>query len=570
MRKKITLICILFCFPCLLSCEKYLDRQPLDTPTTGSFLNNQQEMNAALTAVYRSINWDRGLTPFQQFFDLWSDIGQFRDPGIATGVFDTYNTDLENLWKAIYITIQRSNTLITGMEKGKANVNETIYNRIQGEARLIRAWAYYHLTFMYGDVPLITRSLNPDEYNAERTNQKEIIAYLLKELDEVAPALDWRPTERGRIGRGVALGLKARIALNNGQFDIAAEAAKAVINSNSFGLNPKFQDLFTRSGQLINAGNEIMYEFFRSDNSPLDNRNYVPLGQASRNLGGQSGKFPTQRLVDMFECSDGKRIDESAVYDPANPSKNRDQRLKWTVVMHGDTITHYGAAKVPKRCIFNIYDNTTPFFNFNTGLWANATNNDKSNAFGPVSSGVGYLWSKYTLTDENLTDARVSWIYMRYAEILLTYAEAKIELNQIDQSVIIAINALRSRGKLPEVDLAIQSDQQKMKQLIRRERSVELALEGFRWYDIRRWKIAELVMPGKIIGASKDRNVVASTPNFKSSAITDLNNIPDYSSSEAQRITRDTRYFSPNQYLMPIPQRERDINKKLSQNDGWN
>src|SRR5690606_28512462 len=308
---------------------------------------------------------------------------------------------------------------------------------------------------------------------------------------------------------------------------------------------------------------------FRSDNSPREIRNYVPLGQASRNLGGQSGKFPTQRLVDMFECLDGKRIDESAIYDPTNPSKNRDERLRWTVAMHGDEITHYGAGNLPRTCIFNIYDNTTSFYNHTTGVWSQATNQDKSNPFGPVSSGVGYLWSKYTFNDENLTDARVSWIYMRYAEILLTYAEATIELNQIDASVTVALNMLRQRGNLPVITPETQASQEEMRQLVRRERTVELALEGFRWFDIRRWKIAELVMPGKIIGASKAKDIPASIPNFKISSITDLNDIPDYSASIDQRITRDTRYFAPNQYLMPIPQRERDLNPNLGQNPGW-
>lgn len=570
MKKFVYLMIISVGFLLTSSCKDYLNRLPLDTPTTASFLNNESEMEAALAAVYRSVHWDRGLTPFQQFFDLWSDIGQFRDPGIATGVFDTYNIDLQNLWTDAYITIQRSNTLIAGMEQGRDNVSPEVYSRIEAEARIIRAWAYYHITFMFGDVPLVTHPLNPDEYEVSSTPQEAIVDFLLAELDAVAPAVEWSPSVRGRLGKGVALGLKARIALHAKRYEIAAAAANEVINSGAFGLNPEFADLFTRSGQLKNEGGEIMFEFFRSDNSPLGIRTYVPLGQASRNLGGQSGKFPTQRLVDMFECLDGKRIDESEMYDPANPSENRDERLRWTVAMHGDEITHYGAGHLPRTCIFNIYDNTTSFYNYTTNTWYEATNQDKSNPYGPVSSGVGYLWSKYTFNDENLTDARVSWIYMRYAEILLTYAEAKIEMNQIDASVTTALNLLRERGSLPPVAPNVQADQQKMRQLVRRERTVELALEGFRWYDIRRWEIAELVMPGKIIGAAKAKDITAATPNFKTSAITDLNNIPDYSNSIDQRITRDTRYFSPNQYLMPIPQRERDLNPNLDQNPGWN
>ncbi len=160
----------------------------------------------------------------------------------------------------------------------------------------------------------------------------------------------------------------------------------------------------------------------------------------------------------------------------------------------------------------------------------------------------------------------MSWIFMRYAEVLLTYAEAKIEMNQIDASVVSAINRVRQRAGMPVVDPAIEDNADKMRQLVRRERTVELALEGFRWFDIRRWKITELVMTGKIYGAAKSPTVAAGTPNFNTSPVTDLNNIPNYANSESARFTRDVRFFGSKHYLFLIPQRERDLNKSLSQN----
>lgn len=552
----------------LFSCEDFLEKKPLDSPTTASFLNNQQEMEASLNSLYRSIHWDRGLTPIQQFFDLWSDIGQFRDPGIATGDFDTNNADVQKIWTNAYITIQRANTLINGMKVGKENVTPDQYERIEAEARVIRAWAYHFLAFMFGNVPLVVEPLLPSKYKMDATSKDKVIDFIIKELDESSKKLAWKPTTRGHVGKGVALGLLSRVALYNKNYELASTAAFEVINSKEFSLNPRFQDLFTRSGQSVNKNGEIMFEFYRSDNSYRSVRNYVPLGQGSRNLGGQSGKFPTQRLVDMFECVDGKRIDESPLYDPENPSKNRDTRLRWTVAMHGDTITHYGANNLPRTCIFNIYDNTTQFYNYTTNKWYTATNNDFSNPYGPVSSGVGYLTAKYTYTDEQINEARVSWIYLRYAEILLTYAEANIELNRLNEQTIQVINQVRLRSSMPAVDPLIQHSQLEMKQLIRRERTVELAMEGFRWFDIRRWEILEHVFPGLIVGASKNKNAVA-IPNFKTNEITDLNNIPDYSQSINNRITRDTRYYDKKHYLLPIPQREIDLNPNLNQNTGW-
>ncbi|WP_374164749.1 RagB/SusD family nutrient uptake outer membrane protein [Arcticibacter sp. MXS-1] len=561
--KKIYYIFVLAGILSMSSCEKFLDEVPLDEPTTGSFLKTKAEMNAALTGVYNSINWNAGSIPYQINFDNWTDIGVLRAASTAEGAYDASHGSLSTIWNFAYITIQRANTMISGMEAGKANVAENEYNRMQAEARVLRAFSYYYLVFMFGDVPLITTPLQYDEYyNQVKTPKADIIQFLYKELDESAAMMTWSVSDRGRLNKAVALGLKARIALTNGDFEVAATAAKSVIDNAGLSLNPRFEALFTRSGQNANAGKEIMFELMYSD-AVQNSLNYIPLGQGSRNLGGQSGRFPTQRLVDNFEATDGKRIDESSVYDPSAPSKKRDKRLKYTVVMHGDTLTQNNA-----KAIFDVYNTSTKFLNA-SGNWVSQTNNDFSNAFGPVKNGVGYLWAKYTFNDENITIARVSWIFMRYAEILLTYAEAKIELNQVDASVISAMNALRKRAGLPDVEQAVAADQAKMRQVIRRERTSELALEGFRWFDIRRWKIAELVMPGKVYGASKTAGTVAAIPNFKTSATADLNNIGNYSASDAVRFSRDNRNFEPRHYIFPIPQSEIDRAEGLVQNELW-
>jgi hypothetical protein len=550
------------------SCKDFLDRSPISTPTTGSFLNTEGEMNGALTGLYQSAYWNSGSVPYQVTFDHWTDFGVERAPGMAAGIYDTYDGNVLNIWSFCYTMIQRANTLLDGMVVGKDKVAADTYNRIQAEARTLRVFAYFHLVNMYGDVPLITKVLKPSEYNPTRTPKAEVVKFMLDELDECAKVLKYTSADRGRLTKGVVLGLKARIALYDGQFDVAAKAAKLVIDEGGYGLNPKFQDLFTRSGQNMNANKEIMFELMFAD-AAANSLNYLALGQGSRNLGAQSGKFPTQRLVDLFEDKNGKRIDESTIYDPAHPSKNRDSRLRWTVMMTGDTITLYGSGNAPRRCVFDVYNAKTDFYNFTTNTWAAGDNQDLTNAYGPAKSGVGYLWAKYTFTDEDITKARVSWVFMRYAEILLTYAEAKIELGQLDGTVTDAINKVRLRSNMPVVDAGIVGNQDKMRQLVRRERGAELALEGFRWFDIRRWKIAELVMPGKVYGAAKTLADAPAVPNFKKSAITDVNNIPDYSATASKLMSRDERVFLPRHYLFPIPQNERNLNKNLSTNLGW-
>lgn len=549
------------CLGLLTGCNDYLTEAPLSAPATGQFFNNQTEMNAALTAVYNSVYWNTGNTPYQSMMDGWTDLALLRAVDLGEGNFDVYNAHAKNLWSLPYVTIQRANTLLDGMAVGKNNVTAAAYARIEAEARVLRAYSYFYLVNLFGDVPLIKKPLAPDQfYTQTRTPRAEVIQFIYQELDAAAPALDWVAADRGRVSRSMAIGLKARTALFNKEYALAAEAAKNVIDNAGLGLNPKFQDLFTRAGQIPNAGKEIMFEILHTE-ADANSITYLPLGSISRAAGGQSGRFPQQRLVDMFETKDGKRIDESATYDPKNPRLNRDMRLKYTVAIPGDTITMN-----QMTLVYDVYKATTSFKNAD-GSWSTKTNADFDNAYGPAKSGVGLLHAKYTFTGENAFASRVHFLLMRYAEILLMYAEAKTELNQIDDSVFKAINQVRARAGQPAAANTL--TQAKVRQLIRRERVAELAMEGFRWFDIRRWGIADKVMPVKVAGIAKDPAIVPAIPNFKTSDIADQNNIPSYDASESQRLMREQRYWFNKLNLLPIPQSERDINPKLTQNAEW-
>jgi hypothetical protein len=564
MRKKLIYIAS-FCL--LLSvvqgCNDFLEEAPLDAPATGKFFNNENEMNVALNAVYKSIYWNFGNTPYQSVMDGWTDIAFLRAVELGEGNFDVYNQHSSGIWRLAYISIQRANSMLSGMESGKANVPEATYNRFQAEARFLRAWSYFYLTFMFGDVPLITEPLMPEEfYEQTRTPQAQVIEFIHNELDAVAAVLDWAPTQRGRVSKAVALGLKARTALFSKDYRTAADVSKEIIDNAGLGLNPKYEDLFTRAGQAPNAGKEIMWEILNTEADPSA-LTWLPLGSISRAAGGQSGRFPQQRLVDMFEAKDGKRIDESGVYDPENPRENRDRRLKYTVAMPGDTI-YMNLVTV----VYDVYKATTSFRNAD-GTWTTRANADYDNAFGPAKSGVGLLHAKYTMTGENAFQSRVDFILMRYAEILLMYAESKIELGELDASVIEALDLVRNRAGQPDVDPLIQSNQDELRQLVRRERVAELAMEGFRWFDIRRYGIASIVMPQQVMGIAKDPNNMPPVPVFTLTPEHDLNNIPVYTGQESLRFTREQRYWYPKLALLPVPQAERDINPKLSQNPDW-
>ena len=164
---------------------------------------------------------------------------------------------------------------------------------------------------------------------------------------------------------------------------------------------------------------------------------------------------------------------------------------------------------------------------------------------------------------------------MRYAEVLLTYAEAKIELNELENTVYDAINQVRNRVAMPDVSADRIGNQDKMRQLVRRERKVEFALEGLHHVDMRRWGIGDLENGQPTYGLPLPEigyEGLTSTdiPNFKTSERTDLNDIPNYDAYKSKLKVRDrNRFWNKKFELWPVPQLERDRNPNLSQNEGY-
>lgn len=235
-------------------------------------------------------------------------------------------------------------------------------------------------------------------------------------------------------------------------------------------------------------------------------------------------------MVDTYETLDGKLItDPASGYDPANPYRNRDPRLRFTVFLSGDPLPG-GTAYRPEP---------------NSG-----TPDAVGNTF--IATTTGYNIKKYINTDDfaNPANGGINIILLRYAEILLTYAEAKIELNQIDAGVLAAINAVRNGRtdvKLPAI--ANVTDQAALRAIVRRERTVELAFEGVRLFDIRRWRTAETLMSGPV----NDITYRAANGTLTTVQAVGVN-----------------RTFDKNRhYLWPIPQRELNLAPTLGQNPGW-
>ena len=243
----------------------------------------------------------------------------------------------------------------------------------------------------------------------------------------------------------------------------------------------------------------------------------------------QSTFVPTKALVDMYETTAGKKITETGSgYDPAKPYLNRDPRLRFSIFLEGDALPS-GITFQPRP--------------------ASGTADAVGSTY--IASTTGFNIKKYINNEDFANPAKsgINIILLRYAEILLTYAEAKIELGQIDASVLAAINQVRNGRTDVKQPAITATTQAALRDIVRRERTVELAFEGQRLFDIRRWKIGETVMTGAVYGITY--------PDATGKLVT------------VQAATSDKVFNPARHYLWPIPQKERDLNPNLKQNPSW-
>lgn len=567
MKKLYIKITFLFFIFYLGSCESSLEKFPLDQPSDATFFSNEDELNLAVNGAYTDIWWNEGRASLSVFLDGVTDLGFLRSnyygglQTISLGEHTTETGTFYNTWKHMYNGISKCNNLLNNMDKAKDVVPEANYNLIEAQALFLRSYYYSWLISLYGDVPWITTLQTLEESKIPRDPKSVIITNLFSDLDKAAGILpeEWSGSDQGRATKGAAMALKARIAIEHNMWEEAAAAAKAVMDMNTYALFPDYEKLFTYEGQ---RSQEVIFDM------PFligfqDAR--LPRYQSTRNTGAWSTIVPSQVMIDSYECTDGKLISESPLYDPKNPFKNRDPR------MFGSIIT---PQSVWAGFVFETHKDSTETFRVESdGSMTRVANQDATN---PFASYTGYCWKKYTSEADlpgNIDHSELNEILIRYAEVLLIYAEAKIELNQIDASVLEAINLVRARGygvdagdtgNYPAIST---TDQNELRTIIRRERKIELANEGFRLKDIRRWEIAEFVMPGPLFGRP---NKPYSYDNLTSAPTFDQFGHPSYGTDADFYRVVHVRTFNPDRdYLWPIPQRDVDINDQLVQNPNY-
>ncbi|MCD2425090.1 RagB/SusD family nutrient uptake outer membrane protein [Niabella pedocola] len=535
----------------LCSCNKLLDLKPRDNMSEKTFYKTPADFKLAANALYNSL-------PGFDFADVESDIAFNQANAVSDGDYLPPENDAN--WTNAYYYIRNANIMIT---KGTAFADAET-KRYVAEAKFFRALSYWNIFRLFGGVPLVTDVLTETDERlyGPRASRQETVGLIIQDLKEAVADLpkqnDLSAADQGRITRGAASGLLARVTLFEGTWQkyhqqtaaadylgMAIEAAGNIIAGQEYAL---FKD---------KAAQSYRYLFIEEGNGAkeniLDRRYAVNVsGQGYPYSVGDPGYLPTKKLADMYLCKDGLPISKSESFKGyatiGSEFENRDPRMTMTFIIPG---TYTVRPFHPVTPIQNWP--TSPQRNGNTGYITYKYISE--NAYGNGNNGVNFGFYRHLI---------------RYAEILLIYAEAIYEKNGgiSDADLDKSINLLRDRVNMPRLTNAFVSQNGlNMLTEIRRERTLELALEGFRYDDIRRWKTAETEMPGAVTGI-KIKN-------------TEWNTIAPYSQASYQsRVDGNgflvvqaatARKFDPaKHYLRPLPTKEIALSKgNLKQNPSW-
>jgi hypothetical protein len=452
----------------------------------------------------------------------------------------TYNPI--DIWSGKYQHIRQVNRLIAKIDQVPVSDDPAQIagrSRMKGEGFFLRAFFYFQLFQRYGGVPIIDRVLTiDDKLNLPRNAADEVVAFIVKDCDSAANylATSWPAVDLGRATKGAALLLKARTLLyaasllhnpenKTEKWIAAAAAAKVVMDMDDvYKLDDNYKTLFhTRTSK------EIIFQSTINQVWQVVSNDWVRHTEPPSRGGGWGNLQPLQNIVDDYEMANGKYItDPTSGYDPNNPYVGRDPRFHQSIIYNG-------------RTWLGVSINTY------VGAGADGLNNSTA------ATQTGYYVAKNL--DENATlissykPGSHYWIFMRYTEAFLDYAEAQNEAVGPDQSVYDAINLIRDRTnvKMPPLPVGLSKDE--MRERIRHERRIELAFEAHRFWDVRRWRIGGQAASTDAYGMK----ITKTGTTFK-----------------YEKFLLEKRVYKPAFDLFPIPQSEREKQPALSQNTGYN
>lgn len=542
--KYIVSLCVLLGF---CSCSDFLDRYPQEELSDGSFWKTPTDAEMFVADIY-------GILPGNNHGDIDSDINsdnavhgiKWAAGNISKGIYDPADQG----WSYEYANIRACNVLLEKIDMVE-NYTPKDKEATIGEARFLRAYIYFTLIRKFGDVPYVESPLALNELEGiTRTSKDEIYKKVMEDFDYAISKLPetWPASKYGRVTKGAAQAMKARAALYYNDWSVAAEASKAAIDGGKYELfdadgTGRYAELFWESQEACSEA-----VFVRQFKNP-ENSHYL-MGWGAFPTKGWGGINPTQSLVDAFECIDGAPVTESPLYDEKKPFENRDPRLEVCVLHDGEVMYGVTIKVAPLKS------------SGNTGIGQHGD-----------ATATGYYNHKYL--DPSIDPSSggwnmgKDWHIIRFAEVLLTYAEAKNEISPLDDSAFDAVNRVRKRAGIP---LLQKSDatkptycasQDDLRQRIRNEWRVEFAMEGGkRQWDIRRWGIAEQVMNAPFLGL---KYKLVDSPD---AAESDGGKICILYEGENAKLAGSA--YKAHNYLYPIPQSERDLNPALTQNVGYN
>lgn len=541
-------------FSCMLGSCDYLDFDQSINKTQEEVFSAFENVRMAVTGVYTFLPQDFGVMG-----------GALREAATdnATYVWDVSavykmyenkwspRNKIDDVWGKMYTGIQAANTYLTSYDENflkRFELNDDYDEQIAKfrmypyEVRALRAFYYFELAKRYGDVPLVTKPLGLNEVNSlKRESFQKVIDFIVEECSEVAKYLpddhDDFYKETGRCTKGMALALKSRALLyaaselHNPTHDVewwkkAAKAAKEVIDLDLYSLqNINSDPLYDMNGGHETLKSKQLIFECRNGDSDSYERNNLPIGFE----GGNSGNTPTQNLVDAYDMATGEPFDWNnpehvkKMYGDYQGKSTRDPRFYKTIVYDGCQLMNQVVESLPGG------RNGLPLVG---------------------ATETGYYVRKHinetmSLDPANPIKKSHHFILFRYAEILLNYAEAMDEWlgpdnteEECDLTARAALNQVRKAAQMP--DITETGDEFTAR--LRNERRVELAFEDHRFWDIRRWKIGEVV---------KDIYGVRKTADM-------------YAKEKIQ-----TRIWEDKMYLYPISQQELYNNPNLGQNPGW-
>ncbi len=514
--KKSIIISLVLSTMVIFGCDQGMDIAPTASVTEDSYWQRDSDALQAVNGVYAEMD-GRPMT-----LDNRTDIAYTQltplvpSDGTVTGT-----------WNRYYRGVRKANDVINNIDQVEFG-DFDLLERIEAEARFLRAYFYTQLTSLWGDVPLILETIDIDEHIG-RTEREVVVDFIIDELDDIITSnslpVSYSGNNLGRATHGAAESLKARVALRNERWEIARDAAQSVIDSGVYSLYPDYVGLFQYEGQ---NSSEVIYD----RQYTADGDNFNAFGHSATSLGGGAWVEPYHGTYLLFRL-DESEYDIEEFDDPSDAYENMDPRWYHSV--------YYTGSPIGDGRTFDSHPQR------GSPDAANVTE---------TATELGYNMKKYVDFENDRDDpgrGSINFIHIRYADVLLMYAEAKVQLGEIDQSVYDAINEVRERPtvELDPISSATHPDADALMDYLIDERGREFVFEGLRLFDIHRWGIGVEAITGPKLGAHYE--------NLETGEVFLWN------------IGR-SQTFQEHHHLWPIPQSEVNANSAISgadQNPGY-